>query len=119
VLAAMKNRRIELREDLDEAQELAVLMQSVKSRKDSAEQYQDAGRSELADKELAEIRIIDGYLPQQLTEEETREIVGAMVTELGLTSKKELGALMKQVMARHKGRVDGKLVQRFAAELLD
>jgi len=118
VLAAMKNRRIELGEDLDEEQELAVLMQSVKSRKDSAEQYQKAGREELAAKELAEIGIIESYLPRQLGEEETREIVASLVAELGLTSKKELGVLMKQIMARHKGRVDGKLVQRFAGEIL-
>lgn len=118
VLAAMKNRRIELGEDLDEEQELAVLLQSVKSRKDSAEQYRNAGREELAAKELAEIGIIEAYLPEQLSEEETREVVAALVAELGLTSKKELGALMKETMARHKGRVDGKLVQRVAGEIL-
>jgi uncharacterized protein YqeY len=119
VLSALKNKRIELGEDLTEAQAQAVLASSVKSRKDSATQYDDAGRAELADKERAEIGMIEHYLPQQLTEDETRTLVQGLVRELGIASKQDVGKLMKAVMAGHKGRVDGKLVQRFAGELLD
>ncbi len=119
VLAGVKNKRIEVGEDLSEEQVLAVLASAVKSRKDSAAQFDEAGRPELAVKERAEIDVIERYLPQQLSEAETRTLVEGLVGELGITAKRELGKLMKAVMAEHKGRVDGKLVQRFAGELLD
>ncbi|HJM56021.1 MAG: aspartyl-tRNA amidotransferase [Planctomycetes bacterium] len=119
VLAAMKNRRIEVGEDLDDDQQLAVLLSAVKSRTDSVTQYEANGRQDLADQERAEIEVIQGYLPKQLGEEETAEVVRAKIAELGLTSKKEMGQLMKAIMADHKGTVDGKLVQQFAAQELD
>jgi hypothetical protein len=119
VLAAMKNRRIEVGEDLDDDQQLAVLLSAVKSRTDSVTQYEANGRQDLADQERAEIEVIQGYLPQQLGEEETAEIVRAKIAELGLTSKKEMGQLMKAIMADHRGTVDGKLVQQVAAQELD
>jgi hypothetical protein len=119
VLAAMKNRRIEVGEDLDDDQQLAVLLSAVKSRTDSVTQYEANGRQDLADQERAEIEVIQGYLPKQFGEEETAEVVRAKIAELGLTSKKEMGQLMKAIMADHKGTVDGKLVQQFAAQELD
>ncbi len=119
VLSAMKNRRIEVGEDLDDDQQLAVLLSAVKSRTDSVTQYEANGRQDLADQERAEIEVIQGYLPKQLGEEETAEVVRAKIAELGLTSKKEMGQLMKAIMADHKGTVDGKLVQQFAAQELD
>lgn len=118
VLAAMKNRRIDLGHDLTEADELAVVTNSVKTRTDSAEQYAAAGRPELAEKERAEIRVIQAYLPQQLGEAEVRRIVAAKIAELGATGKQDLGKVLKAVMAEHKGAVDGKLVQRLTGELL-
>lgn len=118
VLSSIKNKRIELGKDLDDAAVLGVLSTAVKSRRDSAEQYEKAGRQELADKELAEIHVIEGYLPKQLGEDETRTIVEGLVQSLGIESKKDIGRLMKAVMAEHKGQVDGKLVQRLAGELL-
>ncbi|HIF41387.1 MAG TPA: GatB/YqeY domain-containing protein [Planctomycetes bacterium] len=119
VLAAMKNRRIEVGEDLDGDQQLAVLLSAVKSRTDSVTQYEANGRQDLADQERAEIEVIQGYLPKQLGEEETAEVVRTKIAELGLTSKKEMGQLMKAIMADHKGTVDGKLVQQVAAQELD
>lgn len=118
VIAALKNKRIELGEDLDEAGTLAVIQSAAKSRLDSAEQYESAGRPELAEKERAEIAIIQDYLPKQLDEGEVRTIVETKIAELELASKKDMGRLMKAVMADHKGKVDGKLVQRLAGELL-
>ena len=118
VMAALKNRRIELGEDLNEDEELAILVKSVKSREDSDEQYENAGRMELAEKELAEIKVIRRYLPQPLTEDELRGIVQGIVTAEGLSSKKDLGRIMKAVMADYRGRADGKLVQKLAGEVL-
>lgn len=118
VLAAMKNRRIETGQDLDEDQQLAVLLSAVKSRTDSVTQYEANDRQDLADQERAEIAVLQGYLPKQLSEEETAEIVRAKIGELGLTSKSEMGQVMKAIMADHKGALDGKLVQRLAAQEL-
>ena len=119
VVSALMNKRIELGRDLTEADELGVLTSAVKSRLDSAEQYDKAGRAELAEKERAEIGVIQGYLPAQLTEDEVTEIVRAKIAELGVTSKKELGRVMKAVMAEHKGAADGKLVSRLAGQLIE
>ena len=118
VIAAMKNRTIELGRDLEEAEELAVLTKQVKSRQDSAEQYDKAGRDELAQRERDEIEVVRRYLPAELSEDEVRTIVQEAIGKLGVDSKAGMGQVMKAVMAEHKGRVDGKLVQRLAGELL-
>jgi len=117
-LADLKNKRIELGEDLDEATELAVLKRAVKTRIESAELYEKAAREDLAQKERAEIGVLEGYLPKTLSEEQTRELVKETIEELGLSSKKDMGALMKALMARHKSEVDGKTVQKVAGEFL-
>lgn len=118
LIAAFKNRRIEKGADLDADEELAVVAKSVKSRIEAAEQYGPAGRPELEAKERAEAEVLAVYLPQGLTEDETRAEVQALIDELGLSGKAQMGQLMKAVMAKHKGRVDGKLVSRLAGELL-
>ena len=118
VLAALKNRRIETGKELDEGEELQIRSKAVKSRQDSVVQYDEAGRRDLADQERAEIEVIRRYLPREISEEEVQEIVRSRIEELGLDSRKQMGQLMKSVMADHKGRIDGKLVQRIAGELL-
>jgi len=119
VISNLKNRRIENGKELDEAEAQAVVAAAVKSRKDSAEQFAQAERPELAEKERAEIALIEVYLPAQLSDEDTAKLVAAKVAELELTTKSQLGQLMKAVMAEHRGEVDGKTVQRLAAQLLD
>ena len=119
VLAAMKNRRIELGEDLNDEQQLAVLRSNVKSRVDSAQQYEKAGRDDLAAKEAAEIEMIEGYLPKMLSESDTKRIVEEAIAEVGAASRKDMGRVIKAVMAKHKGLVDGKLVQGLAAGMLE
>jgi uncharacterized protein YqeY len=117
-LSSLKNRRIELGRDLEEAEEQAVISKAVKSRQESAEQFTSAGRAELAEKERAEMAVLEGYLPEGLSEDETRGIVKGIIEELGLSSKQDIGAVMKTVMARHRGSVDGKAVQQIAGEIL-
>lgn len=117
-MAALKNKRIELGKDLEETDVLAVLGKCVKSREDSVEQYAKAGREDLAEKERAEIAVLKGYLPAMLSEDETRALVQELIAELGIGSKKEFGKLMKVAMERHRGRIDGKTVQRIAGETL-
>jgi len=118
VIAELKKKEIDLGRDLEPAEQLAVLQKGVKSREDSASQYQEAGRGELAQQERAEIEVIQRYLPTQLSEEQTRALVRQAIATLGVRSRKDLGQVMKAVLAEHKGQVDGKLVQRLAAELL-
>ena len=118
VISAFKNRRIEKGSDLDEGEELAVLTKQVKSREDSVTQYDQAGRKDLADKERGEIEVIRRYLPAQLSEDEVRTLVFETIEAVGAKEKKDMGAVMKAIMAEHKGKVDGKLVQRFASEKL-
>jgi len=118
VTAELKNRRIEVQRDLEEADVLEVLGRCVKTRRDSAQQYDDAGRPELADKERAEIVVIEGYLPAQLGEEEAREAVASAIAEAGATSMKDMGVVMKVLMAKYKGRLDGKAAQGLLREQL-
>ncbi|HPF13471.1 MAG TPA: GatB/YqeY domain-containing protein [Planctomycetota bacterium] len=121
VIAAIKNKAIDTggdRSAMDDEAVLGVLLNAVKSRTDSAEQYEAAGRAELASKERSEIEVIQGYLPKQLSEADTRELVQTTIAEVGAESKKDLGKVMKAIMASHKGQVDGKLLQRLLGEML-
>ncbi len=118
VTSEMKNRQIELGRDLNEEEQVAVMARCVKQRRDSVEQYEKAGRQELADQEKAEISVIEGYLPEQMSEDEVRAAVQAAITESGATSMKDMGAVMKVLMAKHKGQIEGKAAQRFVGELL-
>ena len=118
VVADLKNKRIELGRDLEEAEALAVVAKAKKSRLDSLEQYTAAGREDLAAIERAELEIIAVYLPEEMGEDELREIVRAVVEEVGATEPKDMGAVMKALMPKVKGRADGKAVQRIVVELL-
>ena len=118
VLSDMKNKKIELGRELEEPEAVAVLAKAKKSRQDSLAQYTDAGRDDLAAVESAEIAVIAVYLPEEMGEEELREIVTAVVAEVGASSRKEMGAVMAALMPKVKGRADGKAVQRIVMELL-
>jgi len=109
--AALKNKEIEKRAPLDEKEELQVLSTMIKQRKDSIEQFDKGGRPELARKEADEIVIIEGYMPEAAGEDEIVATVRATVAEMGSPTMKDMGAVMKNVMAKFGGaRVDGKLV---------
>jgi len=111
VKAAVQNREIEKGGALSD-EELTKLLQSlVKQRRDSVEQYEKAGRAELAEKEQAEIAVIEEYLPQAATREEIERAVSEAVAETGASSMKEMGAVMKAALARLAGRnADGRVV---------
>lgn len=114
----LQRREIELGRALEEADEIAVLTSAVKMRNDAIEEYEKAGRRDLADAERAQIEVIRRYLPKQLGEDEARDAVRAIARELGVSSKKEMGKLMKAVMDRYRGQIDGKLASRLAGEIL-
>ena len=117
-ISALKMKNLELERELSTAEELSVLQKEVKKRHESIAQYVAGKREDLAAKERAEIAVLARYLPEELTEDEARSIVKAAIAKLGVSSKKDLGQVMKAVLAEHKGKVDGKLVQRLASELL-
>jgi uncharacterized protein YqeY len=105
------NRQIEKGGELTDEEITKALQSLVKQRRDSIEQYNDAGRGELADKEQAELKVIEEYLPQSASKEEIEQAVAEAITETGATSIKEMGAVMKAAQARLTGKsADGKLV---------
>jgi uncharacterized protein len=109
--AALQNKRIDKRADLDEKEELQVFSTMIKQRKDSIEQFEKGGRPELAQKEAQEIAIIESYMPKALGQEEIEAAVRAVIGEMGSPTMKDMGAVMKNVMAKFGGaRVDGKAV---------
>lgn len=113
VKTALKNREIEKMAPLSDDESSKVLQSLVKQRRDSIEQYEKAGRAELAAKEAAEISVIETYLPAALDEATIVRIVEETVIETGATSAKELGIVMKAVMAKLAGQtVDGKVVNQ-------
>ncbi len=111
VKAAVQNREIEKGGELSDEEVTKALQSLVKQRRDSVEQYEKAGRAELAAKEQAEIAVIEEYLPQAASPEEIERAVAEAVAETGATSLKEMGAVMKAALARLAGRnADGKAV---------
>jgi uncharacterized protein len=108
---ALKNKEIEKRAPLEDQEALAVLTTMIKQRKDSIEQFSKGGRKELADKEQAEIGIIENYMPKALGEADVLAAVRATIGEMGSPTMKDMGIVMKNTMAKLAGaRVDGKLV---------
>ena len=109
VKAALQNKEFELKKELDEAEMSRVLLTLVKQRKEAAELYQKGKREDLADKELKEIVIIEGYLPKALSQEEIVQVVEGVIRETGPVTMKDMGKVMKTVMAKLAGQaVDGK-----------
>lgn len=111
VKSALKNKEIDKRSPLTDPETLQVLSTLIKQRKDSVEQFTKGGRLELAEKEAAEIALIEQYMPKAVGEEEVTAVVRATIAEMGAPTIKEMGTVMKNVMAKFQGaRVDGKLV---------
>jgi hypothetical protein len=94
--------------ELAEADALAVVRKEIKKRQDSVASYEQAGRNDLADVEKAEIAVLEKYLPAAMSAEDITKLVEAVIAELGATSKKEMGAVMKVLQERSAGRADGK-----------
>ncbi|HEX7530162.1 MAG TPA: GatB/YqeY domain-containing protein [Pyrinomonadaceae bacterium] len=109
--AAMVNREIEKGGELDDEELSKLLRSQLKQRRDSVDQYQKGGRQDLAEKETAEIAVIEGYLPQAAAAEEIEQAVAAAIAETGATSMKEMGAVMKAAMVLLAGKnPDGRAV---------
>jgi hypothetical protein len=113
VKSALMNRKVEKMAELDDKEAQAVLATLIKQRKESVEQFTKGGRQEMADKEAAEIIVIESYLPKEAAEADVEAGVKAVIAEMGNPTLKEMGTVMKNAMARFNGagmRVDGKVV---------
>ena len=118
LLSALKNEKIQAHRELTDEEIEAVIRRGAKQRKDSIEQYGRGGRADLVAAETAELEILEAYLPQGLTDADLESAVKTIISDRSLTSKKEVGAVMKELVARYKGRVDGRKAQEIAQRLL-
>ena len=117
--AALMNREVEKKRSLDDAESQQVLAGMIKQRRDSIEQFRNGGRPELADKEAAEIAILETYLPPPVAAAELERMVTEVIAETGATSAKDMGRVMKGVMARLAGRTaDGKIISELVKQQL-
>ena len=117
--AAVVNEQIEVGHDLSSDEEIAVLSRELKQRKDSLEEFKNAGRDEAVQNLKNEIKVVESYLPEQLSEDEVKTIVQETIDQVGATSKADFGKVMGAVMPKLKGKADGKLVNATVKELLN
>jgi hypothetical protein len=106
ILAAIKQREVDERIELDDTQVLAVLDKMVKQRRDSVSQYSAAGREDLAEVERYEIEVCQGYLPKALTESEIADLIDAAIAATGATGMKDMGKVMAELRPQVQGRAD-------------
>ena len=118
IQSAIKNEEIDKKHALTDDEALAVIRRAVKQRQDSIEQYTRGGREDLAAKEKSEQEMLEAYMPQQMTEADSEKIIGDIIQQVGAVSRKDTGKVMKEVMAKYKGVIDGKRVQEIVARLL-
>ncbi len=118
IKAAVKNKEIEKGAALSDEEIHGVLMTLARQRKDSMEQFSKGNRQDLVEKEAGELSIIQSYLPEQLTEEKVKEIIRDTVKEIGVQGPQDMGKVMKSVMVKVKGQVDGRLVSELVKKAI-
>jgi len=117
--SAMGYAQIERKtENLSDADVIAIIQKEIKKRRDSIDQFEKGGRPELAAKEKAEVAVLETFLPQPFSNEELEQLVRATIPEIGATTKKEMGAVIKAVQAKAAGRADGKTISALVGKLL-
>ncbi len=118
VRAQFKDAQIAKREPLNDDEQLAVLGNAAKRRREALEMYKNSGRDDLIQKEQAELDIISAYLPKQLSREEIEKVLKDIIKKTDVSSMQDLGKVMGPVMQQLKGKADGKLVQQLVREIL-
>ena len=119
VIAAVKNQEIDLRKDLDEEDVLTIVSREVKKRKEAASLYKKGKRPELEDKEIQEMKILQTYLPEQVSEEDLRQRIQEVIEETGAEGMKDFGKIMKTLVPEFKGKADNALIKELASEFLN
>lgn len=118
VRASVKNLEIDERRTISDDEVIGILKRELKQRKESLQEFVNAGRDDLAETAKAEIAIISEYLPEQLSEGEIKELVEQTIQEVGASSKSDMGKVMGALMPKLNGRADGKTVNRFVQQFL-
>jgi len=118
LLSMLKEKQIEKKEKINEDAYFIVIKRLVKQLKESAEAYQKAGRLELYEKEASELDILKEYLPEILSENQTLDLVKAVIDQTSANSLLDMGKVMSVIMQKSNGRVDGKIANRLVKELL-
>jgi uncharacterized protein YqeY len=118
LLAAVQNREIEARRELTEAELLDTVARLIKQRQDAIEQFRGGGRTDLVEKESAEIKVLEGYLPAALTDAELRAKVDEAIAKASAASPKDMGKVMKLLLPEIAGRADGKTASTLVQERL-
>jgi uncharacterized protein len=119
IKASLQNEAIKLgKQELSDDEELTVLSREVKQRKDSLQEFEKAGREDLVEKIQTELKHVEIYMPQQLSEDEVAEIVKAAIAETGAASKADMGRVMAVLMPKVKGKADGSLVNKLVQQHL-
>lgn len=111
-------KEVELGHPLTDDEMIAAITKSVKGRRDAIEEFKAGGRADLVEKEEAQLAILVPYLPKTLDAAETRAAIEALIAELGASSKKDMGRVMKELKAKHGSALDGKLASQITGELL-
>ena len=117
--SSIKNREIEKMAPLTDEEIIDIIMTALKQRRESIEQFQKGGREDLVQKEKSELEVLQTFLPQQLSEEELAGEIQAVIREVGASSPKDMGKVMKIVMVRVKGRAEGARVSSLVKELME
>jgi uncharacterized protein len=118
VKSSVKNEEINQGKELSDDEVLTVLTRELKQRRDSLQEFEKAGREDLAASARDEINVLIEYMPEQLSEEEVRKLVSEAIQQVGAASKKDMGKVMGALMPKVKGRADGALVNKIVQELL-
>lgn len=119
VISAVKNQEIELKKELSEEEILTIVSREVKKRKEAAVLYEKGNRPELKDKEIQEMKILQTYLPEQVSEKDLRRRIQEVISETGAEGMKDFGKIMKTLVPEFKGKADNSLIKELANEYLN
>ena len=117
-LAKLKDKKIEKREDLSQNDEVKIIQNLVKQRKEAADIYEKNNRSELMKNEMDELKILSFYLPKMMSEQELSTLIKEVISDTSATSMSDMGKVMPEIMKRSVGKADGKMAQQIVSELL-
>ena len=117
-LAKLKDKKIELREDLSKNDEVKIIQNLVKQRKEAADIYEKNNRSELMENEMNELEILSMYLPKMMSENELNTLIKEVISDIGATNMSDMGKVMPEIMKRSAGKADGKMVQQIVSDFL-
>ena len=118
LISEIKNREIDLRRELEDDEIISIIATQIKKRKEAATLFEKGGRNDLCEKENQEMTILQGYLPEQVSEESLRNRIQEVIVELRVVEMKDLGKVMKKVIPEFKGRADNGQIKKLVAECL-